>query len=136
MKRAVLKRPQIQVRPQELQGGDHYGPIMPDYNPLSPKPRFLSCFPGASGNLTLLWKITILGRYISTSPINGSFSIAISYIYIYIYVKWRFPAISSSHPIPGVEVTSHHIVGSWEKWSIHKSAMAGDDGLRRQATLG
>ena len=132
MKRAVLKRPQIQVPPQELQGGDHYGPIMPDYNPLSPKARFLFCFPGASGNLTLLWKITILGRYISTSPINGSFSIAI-------YVKLRFPAISSSHPshpIPGVEVTSHHIVGSWEKWSIHKSAMAGDDGLRRQATFG
>ncbi|CAL1136623.1 unnamed protein product [Cladocopium goreaui] len=36
---------------------------------------------------------------------------------------------------PGVEVTSHHIVGSWEKWSIHKSAMAGDDGLRHRVVL-
>ena len=95
MKRAVLKRPQIQVRPQELQGGDHYGPIMPDYNPLSPKPRFLSCFPGASGNLTFLWKIKKLGRYISTSPINGSFSIAI-------YVK--FGSLRSRQVIPVIPV--------------------------------
>ena len=30
----------------------------------------------------------------------------------------------------GVDVASHHIVGSWEKWAIHKNAMAGDDALR------
>ncbi|CAE7424996.1 GRP-2, partial [Symbiodinium sp. KB8] len=27
---------------------------------------------------------------------------------------------------------SHHIVGSWEKWSIHKKAMAGEDSVFRQ----
>ena len=27
-------------------------------------------------------------------------------------------------------MASHHIVGSWEKWAIHKNAMAGDDALR------
>lgn len=36
----------------------------------------------------------------------------------------------------GVEVSSHHIVGSWEKWSIHKAAMAGDDdGVRHLAVM-
>eukprot|EP00913_Durusdinium_trenchii_P013809 g12966.t1 len=32
------------------------------------------------------------------------------------------------------EVQSHHIVGSWEKWNIHKAAMKGDDALRSLAT--
>ncbi|CAK9107744.1 Cold shock domain-containing protein 4 (AtCSP4) (Glycine-rich protein 2b) (AtGRP2b) [Durusdinium trenchii] len=33
------------------------------------------------------------------------------------------------------EVQSHHIVGSWEKWNIHKAAMKGDDALRHRVTL-
>ena len=33
-------------------------------------------------------------------------------------------------------VNSHHIVGSWEKWNIHKTAMAGDDSVvRHQVTI-
>ena len=37
--------------------------------------------------------------------------------------------------LSGVDVASHHIVGSWEKWAIHKTAMAGDDALRHRVTL-